>query len=293
MCCRITMSVEETIGDYVVLKDDESDLGSGTSGSVFMAEHATSGHVVAAKRMKLSLDPIYGEEHNRKYVFNELKILKTLNHRNVIKLYNSERKGKYIYLFLELCEKGDLNKFIEKERVLTREVAFRFLVHISEALVYLHGHEPVIIHRDVKPDNLLVQGDDDQNYVIKITDFAFSKQAPNAAAEVSTTVGSQNWMAPEVQPDKDGRVSYNIEADVFSAGLVFLAILDHEEGKFFIAFKGMCNCCSTKCPSISWELCLTVIGQRLSIPFPGFICSHESCKCHRAASAECDTAMTE
>jgi serine/threonine protein kinase len=144
-------------------------------------------------------------------------------------------------VFIELCKKGDLNKFIIEEKVLSRELSFRFLVHISEALVYLHEHDPVIIHRDVKPDNMLVHGDDDSNYSIKITDFAFSKRAPQAAAAFSTHVGTPDWMAPEVRQGINQRVSYNKQTDVYSAGLVFLSIVEHEEGKFFVAFDGENN----------------------------------------------------
>jgi calcium-dependent protein kinase len=229
---------DNKIGNYKVVMSNKTDLGRGFSGTVWKAVHVTTGQVVAAKRVELGENSPAGHEYNQKYVFNEIEILKSINHDNVIKLYDSERDDRFLYLFLELCKKGDLNKFIVEKKFLTKEQGFRFLVHISDALAYLHEHVPAIVHRDVKPDNMLVHGDDDANYKIKITDFSFSKRSSRVAAVFSTTVGTPQWMAPEVLPSKGGRVSYDMCTDVFSAGLVFLAIIDHEHGKLFVAFTG-------------------------------------------------------
>ena len=224
------MAFETKVGDYTVYRDDDNELGKGASGYVWEGKHRPSRTYVAVKRMELGDD----FETTQKYIINEIEILKSLDHKNVIKIYHSEERGRYLYVFLELCRNKDLNKFIKEKKFLSKEQTFRFILHISEALVYLHEHDPVIIHRDVKPDNLLVHGDGDQNYSIKLTDFAFSKRAPQA----STYVGSPNWMAPEVRPDKDGNIRYNQQTDTFSAGLVFLSVIDHKTGRLFIAFDG-------------------------------------------------------
>ena len=194
------MAHEMRIGDYTVKREDDDELGHGTSGIVWIGEHRPSGTDVAVKRVELRDESVeFGREHNRKYIFNEITIMKSLDHQNVVKLFYSKVKGRFLYMFLELCNNKDLNKFIKEKKILSKEQSFRFVLQISEALLYLHEHDPVIIHRDVKLENLLVHGDADSNYCIKITDFAFSKQAPQASMVCkSTVVGSPNWMAPDI-----------------------------------------------------------------------------------------------
>ena len=225
------------VGEYEVDRNDDHELGHGASGFVWRGQHLPSRTVVAVKSVRLGDDSFHGNEYTQKYVTNEMEILKSLDHSNVIKLYHSEQKARYLYMFIELCEKGDLNKFIKEELSLSKELSFRFILNTADALMYLHGHDPVIIHRDIKPDNLLVHGDANSNYCIKITDFAFSKRAPQA----STYVGSPDWMAPEVRPDEHGHIRYNKETDIFSAGLVFLSLVDHKHGDLFVVFDGKTN----------------------------------------------------
>ena len=77
-------------------------------------------------------------------------------------------------------------------------------------------------------------------YVIKITDLGVSKRVSDMSAITQATlIGTGNWMAPEIYPDKDKHTKYSSAADIFSLGLLFLSIVEHNPGQKLQARKGM------------------------------------------------------
>ncbi len=88
----------------------------------------------------------------------------------------------------------------------------------AQALAYLHGHNPPILHRDVKSANILIDITNDGHYIAKLTDFGLSKAKQNS--ESGTLMkGSFAWMAPEMWK-KDGNRHYTVKVDIFSLGMV-------------------------------------------------------------------------
>ena len=226
------------IDEYEVYRDDKNELGSGSQGMVYRGRRITDGEEVAVKRMRLADDSTEeGREWNAKYIDGEIRALQKLDHDNIVKLCHWKREESYMYVFIELCLKGNLNDYVLQMKKLSQITTFQFMQQIASALEYLHSKN--IIHRDIKPANTLVTKDvTSTECVIKLTDFGTARQVPSHAAMTLTHTGSQSWMAPEVYPDKDGHVRYNNESDTFSTGVMYLSMIDQEEGKSLQARTG-------------------------------------------------------
>ena len=214
----VASSMVMKVDDYEVYRDDINELGSGTFAVVYKGKHLgrPSHGEVAVKRVSLAEDTAEGRQYNR-YVQMEIEILKSIDHENIVKLYHSQTISNFKYLFLELCDERDLRKFILKEKQVPFPTCLGFMQDIAAGLRCLHEHKPSIIHRDVKPNNMLVKKDTILGrYVIKLGDLGLARRR-----DATTVCGAPDWMAPEVYPDSSGNVCFSIECDVYGGGLNF------------------------------------------------------------------------
>lgn len=128
------------------------------------------------------------------------------------------------WLVMEYCDGGDLNQYI-LSRPPNAECNHAVLEQLSSAITFLHGCG--VVHRDIKPDNILVRLTK-AGPVMKVADFGLSKMVDNPTDGVqnrlalSSTCGSDFYMAPEVWAGR----SYTAQADIFSVGVLFWAVLD-------------------------------------------------------------------
>ena len=167
----------------------------------------------------------------------ELEALRSLNHINIVHLYDWKLTPIFLYIFIELCSEGSLNAFIRNMGTLLIEMTVSFMKQITSGIRCLHDNN--VMHRDVKPDNILVHKEHG-DYVIKITDLGFAKRVPDTSAVVSASgAGTLDWMAPDIYPGEDEHVRYSRAADIFSLGLVFLSLIEHVPGNILQARKGM------------------------------------------------------
>ncbi|CAI5722964.1 unnamed protein product [Peronospora destructor] len=203
------------IGDYVVT----SKLGSGSFAVVYKGYHKTSKLPVAIKALSL-------HKLNRKLLENlemEIAILRQIDHPNVVKLYDIKKTDKHMYLILEYCAGGDLQQFVrrqeqkEGQKVVAEDVARHFLHELAKGMQCLW--ERNLIHRDLKPQNLLLV-EDSATSALKIADFGFARHlATTSMAE--TLCGSPLYMAPEILKFQ----KYDAKADLWSVGTILFEIL--------------------------------------------------------------------
>ena len=151
--------------------------------------------------------------------YRELALLATLRHPNIVRLLAASLETPTEpKLVLELCSGGTLEMVMRRrqERGLSEHRARTYALQLAEALAYLHGQRPAVIHRDVKPSNILI----DDSGCVKLADFGLGRLFPGASSNdmyaMTGTTGTLRWMAPEVFREEP----YSLKVDVFSWAMV-------------------------------------------------------------------------
>jgi serine/threonine protein kinase len=192
-------------------------LGKGTFGQVYTGTYL--GTNVAVKELfsnKLT-DAIVVEFHQ------ECNVMKDIRHPNIVLFMGSSFDSPKLYMIMELCELGSvMNLYMNIPKISEFDVHMGKVLDLASGIAmggnYLHCHNPQIIHRDLKSENVLV----DSNFVPKITDFGQSKfSEASDAARAMTACGSPLWTAPEVIRGEP----YDSSADIFSFSIILYELL--------------------------------------------------------------------
>jgi serine/threonine protein kinase len=200
----------KSINNYIY---DTNYIGKGTFSKVYIGyEKSNLDYKYAIKKIYKKSDPKY-----IKYVNLEIDIMSRLNHKNIIKLYETIHTDKYVFLILELCE-TDLYNYINNNEINEEDTKF-IIKQIIEAIKYIMDNN--IVHRDLKPHNILI---DKQTKIIKLCDFGFAKEFKDTLL-TDTVCGSPLYMAPELLQNQQ----YNIKSDIWSLGIIMYEIVmkDH------------------------------------------------------------------
>ncbi len=190
-------------------------LGRGAFGIVFLAS-GSQREDVAVKRLDIR------DAEIREKTSQDLTKLKSLNHRNIVKIFNVHKEDDVLWVFMQFCELGDLNKFFLAKNP-RRNTVLDIYLDISEGMVFL-PHKNVI-HRDLKPANVVMSGEPP---VVKLTDFDVSRflEEPYNTSLMSSNVGTPAFKAHEffVRSPHLG-LTYRRSVDIYSMGLTFLAMM--------------------------------------------------------------------
>ena len=202
----------------------KSPLGSGFWGRVYKAKHKLRGQVVALKTVIWDEDlDISDLPYDPR---REIEALRAIpQHPNIVRLLDHEILPSEMVVVMELCEAGHLGKYFVKHAP-PMPVRVDLMEQASHGLLHLHSQTPKIVHRDIKPQNLLLQRESD-HLVLKLADFGFATCM--RGSRLGTVVGTPEYLAPEVPP-KNEEVSYTEECDIFSLGLVLQAMARFRDG---------------------------------------------------------------
>jgi serine/threonine protein kinase len=208
------------VGDYRINHDIV--LGKGGFGEVLKGEDIETKEPVAAKRIVFD-----GSEKERASIMTEVNNLeKARGHPNVLQLLHHEEIGNVIWVITEFCDENHLSNFA-KTRSLDLKQKCDIMHQCASALAYMN--ELNIVHRDIKPDNILVSMEDGRP-VVKMADFGLSKAfADNTSVLMSTIAGTPFYWAPEQFAFP--RPQYNKTVDTFSLGVIYLYLLRAKDGK--------------------------------------------------------------
>lgn len=183
-------------------------IGTGGAGSVYRARDKTTGNVVAIKVLKnrVTDDPAL---HQR--LATEFRAATQLEHPNIVRALEIGTDGSTSYLVYELVEGENLGDKIERQRKLSEEEAVRIITQVAQALHYAHMRQ--VVHRDVKPDNILVLPDGRA----KLTDFGLAKDYNNDMdlTRHAAGLGTPHFMAPE---QFSAAKTVDARADIYSLG---------------------------------------------------------------------------
>jgi len=161
-------------------------------------------------------------DYDKVHITNEIDILFSLNHRNIIKGILHNEDVRYIYIYQEFAERGDLFDFVSRfanRRLPLVCVMNKIVYQILQGLQYLHNL--YIIHRDIKPENILITGE----FIIKICDFGLSIN--QKTIKPMSKVGTLEFMAPEIiDINKNlNKVTYNEKVDIWALGCLTYELL--------------------------------------------------------------------
>lgn len=143
-------------------------LGSGAFGRVFLGLHTRTGELMAAKQIVLTTQ---GKESDQclRALENEIKLMRRLDHKNIVRYWGTERTDKTFTIFMEYIPGGSIASLLKKFGSFNETLVRVYTKQILEGLHYLHSHR--IMHRDIKGGNILV----DRGGVCKLSDFGASK----------------------------------------------------------------------------------------------------------------------
>lgn len=201
---------EATMGNYRILEF----LGMGGNTQVFKAESIDTKEIVAIK----ILSPTKGkDESSRDRFVREYEMIKNLNHPHVITSYQQDTEGDWPYIVMEYCPRGDLKTRMKQK--ISRETAIKYTAQIAAGLD--SAHRQGLIHRDVKPSNILIRQDNS----LVLVDFGIVKSKTvdqQALTDEGKMVGTPYYISPEqARGGKlDGR------SDLYSLGIILYEMLE-------------------------------------------------------------------
>jgi len=187
-------------------------VGKGAFGKVTLGVHKLTGKQVAIKTIEKAY---MKDEFSRKKVLQEVYILKNIKHSNVIRLLEVFESPKHLLIVMEYSGGGDLLKYIKKHGRLEENKAREYFIQIVYGLA--HWHWRSVLHRDVKLDNILLDGEGG----VKLCDFGVSK-IMKKDCEINEQWGTPAYIAPEIISDQ-GYSGFSV--DIWSLGVLLYAML--------------------------------------------------------------------
>jgi eukaryotic-like serine/threonine-protein kinase len=175
-------------GPYRVLRC----LGRGSMGEVFLAVDDTTGAAVALKLIDLAATGTDAADRRRRFVA-EAEPLRRLQHPDIVALHAAGEQGGRGWLAMELLTGTSLERYTRPARLLPESVVASIGARLALALQ--HAHDAGVVHRDVKPSNVIVDWARDQ---IKLTDFGLARLADGERTRTGLVLGSPAYMAPEL-----------------------------------------------------------------------------------------------
>ncbi|KAF3624481.1 putative serine/threonine-protein kinase WNK1 [Capsicum annuum] len=194
-------------------------LGKGAFKKVYRAFDELEGIEVAWNQVKVV--DLLRNAVDLERLYSEVHLLKTLKHKNIIKFYNSwvDTKTENINIITEIFTSGTLRQYRKKHKKVDLRALKNWSRQILEGLSYLHGHDPPVIHRDLKCDNLFVNGNQGE---VKIGDLGLAAILRKARSAHSV-IGTPEFMAPELYEEE-----YNELVDIYAFGMCLLELVTFE-----------------------------------------------------------------
>eukprot|EP01053_Blabericola_migrator_P003229 Blabericola_migrator_1__3228@NODE_194_length_11541_cov_124_962524_g167_i0_p3_GENE_NODE_194_length_11541_cov_124_962524_g167_i0NODE_194_length_11541_cov_124_962524_g167_i0_p3_ORF_typecomplete_len636_score103_37Pkinase/PF00069_25/4e71Pkinase/PF00069_25/4_1e03Pkinase_Tyr/PF07714_17/8_8e50EFhand_7/PF13499_6/0_00059EFhand_7/PF13499_6/5_5e03EFhand_7/PF13499_6/4_2e13EFhand_7/PF13499_6/8_1e15EFhand_1/PF00036_32/0_0022EFhand_1/PF00036_32/0_0024EFhand_1/PF00036_32/0_0028EFhand_1/PF00036_32/7_5e07EFhand_1/ len=219
LCVRRSFFVGRTAlaaGQIRKLFNFEKKLGAGAFGEVHLVTERSSGLRRCCKTINKDKAAVPVEQ-----IEAEVEVLKTLDHPNIIKIFEVYEDYNNIYIIQEVCEGGELldrvSEANDRGKVLTERYVREVIRQVMEALAYFHAKR--ICHKDLKPENVLFQ-DADLHSAVKVIDFGLAEIFKKSDEYSPNAAGTVLYMAPEVFARR-----VTMRCDVWSAGCIMFQLL--------------------------------------------------------------------
>ncbi len=191
----------------------DSVLGVGGMAIVYKATDKVTGNVVAVKILK---DEFVADEQFRRRFLNESRAISMLRHRNIVSVIDFEFEGNVQYIVMEYIDGITLKDFMRTQKALPYSIASKITMQILSALQ--HAHERGIIHRDIKPQNIMLLSDG----TIKVMDFGIARISKfETVTMTDKAIGTVYYISPEqARGEKTDQ-----RADIYSTGVMLYEML--------------------------------------------------------------------
>lgn len=200
------------LGRYKVLKE----LGRGAMGVVYLGKDPTIQRFVAIKTMRLDqIDDSTKLQEVKARFFREAESAGRLSHPNIVTIYDAGEQDELGYIAMEVLEGSSLKQWSRSPNLMSVADVVQALTTVADALD--HAHQQGVVHRDVKPANIMLTKD----RIVKVMDFGIAKMASSSKTQTDLVLGTPTYMSPEQIAGKkvDGR------SDIFSLGVVLFELL--------------------------------------------------------------------
>ncbi len=201
------------IGFHQLIKPIKK-LGKGNFGTVYLVERYEDGKIFAAKSfLKYTT---YGNENGKESLLNEINIMREMDHRNLLKVFEVYETQNSIYVLVEQLKGGSLGDHLGSLRVFLPDEVKTIMKGVLEGLAYMHARG--IMHRDIKPDNIMFRHEGVEDTVL--ADFGLATHC-HVEEYLFSRCGTPGYVAPEVINLVDLKAKYSSICDVYSAGCIF------------------------------------------------------------------------
>ncbi len=202
-----------TLGRYRI----DRTLGRGAMGLVYLGHDPQIGRAVALKTMALSRE-FEGSElaEARTRFFREAEMAGRLQHPDIVTIFDANEEQGLAYIAMEYVKGHDLSRHTQPGRLLPVPVVLRTLARVAQALA--HAHSQGVVHRDVKPANVMI---DPESGTVKVTDFGIARVTDGGRTRTGLVLGTPSFMSPEQMAG--GRVDGR--SDLYSLGVMLFQLL--------------------------------------------------------------------
>jgi len=183
-------------------------------GVVYKARDPYIGRLVALKTITTGLaeNPDLLERFYR-----EAQSAGDLQHPNIVTIFELGKEGDTPFIAMQYLDGGSLDKLIESKVNIPLSQKVGYIVFVCRALDYAHKHEPAVIHRDIKPGNVMVT----KEGVVKVVDFGIARVADKGKTQTGSLIGTFAYMAPSMFKS----VPADVQSDIWAVGIMFYELL--------------------------------------------------------------------
>ena len=194
-------------------------IGQGGFAKVNLGLNVLTGRVVAIKSFNKNIKTKYGDKLNLDKILYEINLMRKLNHQNITKILETFEDEQFYFIIMEYINGGNLFSYVKKRRKLSEKVAkfiFRQII-----LGIKHIHSQLIVHRDIKLENILI----DMNKNIKICDFGIGIILSSENQLLHSHCGTPMYIAPEIILSTKEKGYKGFPVDIWSAGIALYIMI--------------------------------------------------------------------
>ena len=209
---RGARDVPDRIGKYVIINE----VGQGSTGRVFLSHDPYYGRDVAIKLYNIDGEEDQKARVTRKMFFNEAQMMGRLQHPNILPIYDAgEENGSYYVVTEHVHGARTLAAYCRPDNLLRIDDVVEIVFKCAKGLHYAHGRG--VIHRDVKPSNIMLTLDND----VRVIDFGIALIKDSSVSRIEGIAGSPSYMSPEQVQSAD----ITPRSDIYSLGAVMYELL--------------------------------------------------------------------